>query len=134
MRWLSGDERPDCRRDYMVGQITMDNELVQTRIAAMAQRAIMMTSALTLTFPPHRHRCRSFLIFDLPTESGKPNFVNDPLEQAQQNLLTGSESVLLIIWYLLVFLIVTLSSAFAFDPNNPVGSGYVLSFDDEFKN
>jgi hypothetical protein len=38
----------------------------------------------------------------------------------------------MIIWYLIIFFIVTLSSAFAFDPNNPAGSGYVLSFDDEF--
>src|SRR3984893_754369 len=74
IEWLAGlfDEsvKPSLRQQFL--QAIVEHVSRRARHLSPCHEEV----ALKLTFTPHRHRCHPFRIFNLHTESGKPNFVN----------------------------------------------------------
>src|ERR1700731_1450628 len=90
IEWLAGlfDEsvKPSLRQQFL--QAIVEHVSRRARHLSPCHEEV----ALKLTFTPHRHRCHPFRIFNLHTESGKPNFVNGLLKGLRVYLAEGDRS------------------------------------------
>src|ERR1700731_562218 len=86
IEWLAGlfDEsvKPSLRQQFL--QAIVEHVSRRARHLSPCHEEV----ALKLTFTPHRHRCYPFRIFNLHTESGKPNFVTGLLWSGPTSVLS----------------------------------------------